>query len=155
MFTLSYTSTWLYKSFCNTTGFIGTTKRITQLSSLIKNDKLKITFCCFTDPKLPWLFYSTTNEINIQLGETIKINYTIKNLSNKSVIAEAIYNVSPHTVGKYFNKVQCFCFNKIFINAYEKISLPLIFNINPLVKHDINTKSIKTITLNYTLNKIN
>ncbi len=67
----------------------------------------------------------------------------ITNISNNSdnyVVGEAIYNITPFTSSKYFNKLQCFYYNKMIIPPYSNIVLPLVFYIDPDICFDENTK---------------
>ena len=68
---------------------------------------------------LPWRFEPEINSIEVQVGETVTVNYTVTNLSARETVGQASYNVSPPTVGAYFTKVNCFCFTDQRLKAGE------------------------------------
>ena len=59
-------------------------------------------------------------------------------------------NVTPDTVGKYFHKTACFCFNQQTLAAGQQMQFPLTFWVDPAIAKDPDTADIHTITLSYT-----
>ena len=53
--------------------------------------------------------------------------YTAENLSDKEVTGSAIFNVTPVQAGKYFNKIQCFCFEQQTLKAGERVRMPVVY----------------------------
>ncbi|MFP3039892.1 MAG: cytochrome c oxidase assembly protein, partial [Candidatus Hodgkinia cicadicola] len=100
-------------------------------------------------------FKCNINYVILSPGEIIKIDYRIKNSNREYWVCEASYNVTPFIASKYFNKLQCFCFNKIIIPPNANIILPLIFFIDPAICFDENTKDLDQLTLTYIMNSIN
>ena len=58
--------------------------------------------------------------------------------------------MSPDQVGKYFKKIQCFCFTEQTLKAGESVDMPVVFFVDPKIKDDPDTKDIDEITLSYT-----
>jgi cytochrome c oxidase assembly protein subunit 11 len=65
----------------------------------------------------------------------------------------AVYNVTPFLAGKYFNKVECFCFQEQTLLPNEKALMPVLFHISPEIETDPDLKDLKEITLSYTFYK--
>ena len=53
-----------------------------------------------------------------------------------TITAQASYNVSPPTVGAYFNKINCFCFTEQRIKAGETRDMTVVFYVDPAIAKD-------------------
>jgi cytochrome c oxidase assembly protein subunit 11 len=58
--------------------------------------------------------------------------------------------VTPAQAGKYFTKIQCFCFTQQTLQPGEQVRMPVIFYIDPKIATDPDTRSVEEITLSYT-----
>lgn len=139
----------LYSAFCEATGFNGTTQRADRAPGAVPG-QVKVEFDANVHPGLPWRFEPEQNEVTIAPGAKTKIFYRAENLSGRSITGQAVYNVSPDTVGKYFKKIQCFCFSEQTLKPGEKVDMPVIFFVDPAIKKDPDTKDVHEITLSYT-----
>ena len=79
------------------------------------------------------------------------IKFQINNESTEQLKVVSTFNVSPPSAGKYFNKLECFCFEKQSIKSLDKKKYNLSYYIDPEILNDPATKNIKDITLSYTL----
>ena len=86
---------------------------------------------------------------NVHPGKTYSVIYTLKNLSGKPLLAQAVPSYGPPRAGKWFRKTHCFCFDQITMAAGEVRQEPVVFVIDPSVPEDINT-----IALSYTFFEI-
>jgi cytochrome c oxidase assembly protein subunit 11 len=139
----------LYQAFCEATGFNGTTQRADKAPGAVAG-QIGVRFDANIHPGLPWRFEPEQNTVRIKPGAQTKIFYRAQNLSARAWTGQAVYNVSPDTVGKYFKKIQCFCFSEQTLKAGETVDMPVIFFVDPAIKKDPDTKDIDEITLSYT-----
>lgn len=147
---MAYAAVPLYDMFCKVTGYNGTTKRVEQASDVILDRTVKVTFDANTAPGLPWDFKPVQREIELKIGETVQVEFEATNLSKKPTTGQAVFNVTPMAAGAYFNKVQCFCFTETTLQPGEKMTMPVVFFVDPEIVNTVETKDINTLTLSYT-----
>ena len=63
----------------------------------------------------------------------------------------SVFNVTPLQAGKYFNKIECFCFDEQTLSAKEEVSMPVSFFIDPSIKDDKFINDLSEITISYTM----
>jgi cytochrome c oxidase assembly protein subunit 11 len=146
----AYGSVPLYQLFCQVTGYGGTTRVATQAASHVLTRKIKIRFDANAAPDVPWTFVAEKPEVELGLGENGLAFYKVKNNSDRAVTAVATYNVTPHKVGPYFQKLECFCFQDRTLQPGETMELPVIFYVDPALATDKNVKEVTEVTLSYT-----
>ncbi|MDQ0422925.1 cytochrome c oxidase assembly protein subunit 11 [Peteryoungia aggregata LMG 23059] len=147
---MAYAAVPLYQLFCQVTGYGGTTQRVEQVSDVVLDRTITVTFDANASPGLNWDFKAVDKKVTPRIGETVQITYTATNNSSKPVSGEAIFNVTPGEAGAYFNKVQCFCFTKTTLQPGETLEMPVVFFVDPAIVEAEETKGIGTITLSYT-----
>ena len=146
---LAFASVPLYRIFCEATGFDGTTGRALKAPGAVAGS-IRVRFDANVDPKLAWRFEPEQETVTVQPGARTQIFYDATNLTARSITAQAVYNVSPTQVGKYFNKIQCFCFSEQTLKPGEHVRMPVIFFVDPKLRTDPDTSDIDEITLSYT-----
>ena len=146
---LAFASSPLYRAFCEATGFDGTTQRADKAPGAIAG-QVGVRFDANIQPGLPWRFEPEQTTVRIKPGAQTKIFYRAQNLSARTWTGQAVYNVSPDQVGKYFKKIQCFCFTEQTLKAGETVDMPVVFFVDPAIKKDPDTRDIDEITLSYT-----
>jgi cytochrome c oxidase assembly protein subunit 11 len=139
----------LYRAFCEATGLNGTTQRADRAPGAVAG-QVKVQFDANTHPGLPWRFEPEQVSVNVAPGAQTKIFYSAQNLSARAITGQAVYNVSPDIVGKYFKKIQCFCFSEQTLQPGQKVDMPVVFFVDPAITKDPDTKDIHEITLSYT-----
>ena len=151
MFFLSFAAVPLYKLFCQVTGFGGTPKIANfEDQTRVSEKKIKIEFNSDINKELNWYFKPTQRSIKTKIGESTLAYYEVKNNGNKSLSGVATYNILPYEAGKYFNKVDCFCFENQTLDPGEEVLLPVNFYIDTKILEDPTIKHINTIVLSYT-----
>lgn len=148
---LSFASVPLYRLFCKVTGYGGTpkTEDVAQ-SETISDEMITVRFDSNVSSKLPWDFKPVQHEIQVRLGEETLIHYSAENRSADPVVGMATYSVTPFKAAPYFNKIDCFCFTEQRLNPGEKVSMPVLFYVDPEIFKDPGTKDVRKITLSYT-----
>lgn len=148
---MSFAAVPLYKVFCQVTGFGGTT----QVSASAPAEKdvldriINIKFNADVSRNLLWTFHSDERDINLRLGQQGLMSFSAQNTDQVPVTAVAVYNVAPPKAGKYFHKIQCFCFGEQSLNPGEKATYPVVFFVDPALDKDPNMDDVSTITLSY------
>ena len=150
MIGLAFASVPLYSLFCRVTGFGGTTQTAAALPDRIIDRIVTVKFNADTGLNMPWEFKPDLREVNVRMGERGLASFTAHNTSNKPVAGTALYNVTPPKAGQYFHKIQCFCFDQQILAPNQKVSMPVMFYIDPAMDDDPNMKDVKVITLSYT-----
>ena len=83
-----------------------------------------------------------TRLINLHPGETYSVIYEIKNLSGRPLSGQAIPSYGPARAGRWFRKLECFCFSQMTLAANETRELPVVFAIDSALPNDIHTISL-------------
>jgi cytochrome c oxidase assembly protein subunit 11 len=146
---LAFASAPLYRMFCEYTGFDGTPQRAERAPGAVAG-QVGVRFDANVHPGLPWRFEPEQTTVRVKPGAKTQIFYRAQNLSAKTLTGQAVFNVSPDQVGKYFKKIQCFCFTEQTLKAGEAKDMPVIFFVDPAIKKDPDTKNVDEITLSYT-----
>ena len=151
MFFLTFAAVPLYKLFCQVTGYGGTPKIVNFKDQIdISEKKIKIEFNSDVNKKLNWSFKPEQRSMESKIGDSILAFYKAKNNGNKSITGIATYNILPFEAAKYFNKVDCFCFEDQTLEPGEEVVLPINFYIDPKILDDPSVKHLNSIVLSYT-----
>lgn len=151
---LAYASVPLYDLFCRVTGFGGTTQQADIAPDLILDKTITVRFDANTNRDLPWEFKPEQNTVTVRIGEQALAYYTATNISNQPITGTSTFNVTPPKAGGYFNKIECFCFERQLIEPGETIRFPVVFFVDPAIVDDKNTREVETITLSYTFFRV-
>ena len=149
MIGVAFASVPLFRIFCEATGFAGTPQRAERAPGAVAG-QVGVRFDANVHPGLPWRFEPKQTTVRVKPGAQTQIFYRAQNLSAKSITGQAVFNVSPDQVGKYFKKIQCFCFTEQTLKAGEAKDMPVVFFVDPKIKQDPDTRDIDEITLSYT-----
>jgi cytochrome c oxidase assembly protein subunit 11 len=150
---LGYASVPLYRAFCEATGFAGTTQRAetdTVPGAVLSGKTISVRFDGNHVPTLPWDFAPEKPRELVTIGEREIAFFAAKNLSKTAITGRASFNVTPTQAGKYFTKIQCFCFTEQRLNPGQQVRMPVIFFVDPKILDDPDANDIAEITLSYT-----
>ena len=147
MFGFGYTLVPFYRAICNALG----------LNSLLKPDVvvgntqvdtsrlLTIEFDANLRSNLPWTFTPAEKSVQVHPGALTEVTYEVRNRSDRPVTGQAIPSYGPQLAGRYFKKLDCFCFTQQTLAPGETRLMPVVFTIDGGLPEDV-----KTITLSYT-----
>ena len=146
---LAFASVPLYRMFCELTGFDGTPRRAEKAPGAVAG-QIGVRFDANVHPGLPWRFEPEQETVEVAPGAQTKIFYRAQNLTARTITGQAAFNVTPDQVGKYFNKIQCFCFTEQTLKPGQTVDMPVVFFVDPKILKDDDTKDVHEITLSYT-----
>jgi cytochrome c oxidase assembly protein subunit 11 len=149
MVALTYASVPLYRLFCQVTGLAGTTQIAAKAPGAVAATQITVRFDANVASNMPWRF-TPPAPVQVHLGEQRQIAYIAVNLSKEPVLGTATFNVTPFETGKYFNKIQCFCFTEQLLQPGERKEFPVVFFVDPSMADDDDANNILEITLLYT-----
>lgn len=149
MLGLAFASVPLYRIFCQITGFGGTPMKADAAPGAVAGE-VGVRFDANINPALPWKFVPEQETVRIQPGARTIIYYRSTNLVARRTTGRAIFNVSPAVAGKYFSKIDCFCFTEQTLKPGESVRMPVVFFVDPKLREDPATRNIDEITLSYT-----
>ncbi len=158
MLGLGYASVPLYRLFCQVTGFGGTTMNATEsdaqrAAAAATGQKISIRFDATTAMGMPWTFRPAQTTDTVTIGERDIATYIARNDSDRPITGVASFNVEPEQAGKYFNKIQCFCFTEQTLQPGQEVTMPVLYFVDPAALDDPNMQGVEQITLSYTFHR--
>jgi len=98
---------------------------------------------------LPWRFRPLQAAVKVHPGELVTIAYEVSNIRDEPITGQAVPSYGPQRAGKFFRKLDCFCFTQQTLQAGEKRTMPVAFVVDAELPAEITT-----ITLSYTFFEI-
>jgi cytochrome c oxidase assembly protein subunit 11 len=155
---LGFAAVPLYNLFCRVTGFGGTTQRYDPAAAAevpqVLSQTISVRFDANVSPKLPWKFYPEHPTDTVSIGARDMAIFIAQNNSPHAVAGTASFNVTPDAAGKYFTKIQCFCFTEQKLEAGQQVRMPVLFFVDPKIMDDPDARDIQEITLSYTFHPV-
>jgi cytochrome c oxidase assembly protein subunit 11 len=141
----------LYDVFCKLTGLNGKTVGLGGITTGMRTaspiDLQRIVTVEFTGtvmPGLAWEVEPVLTRLDLHPGELHQARYRVRNLSERTIVGQAVPSVSPGQAALNFEKLDCFCFRQQTLAPGETKELPLTFIVKPELDRDV-----RTITLSY------
>ena len=149
MFGFGYALVPLYDLICDVTGLNGKTGQISEAESLSQEADttriIKIQFIASVGSGAPWDFYPTVFEMDVHPGGVYNTTFKAVNKTSLPLVGQAVPSLVPREASLYFNKTECFCFNRQDFKPGESRDMPVQF----VVDRDI-PKHIDSLVLSYT-----
>jgi|SRR5690554_2168467 len=136
-----------YEKICDVTGL----NNLLRAADAPKNTQVDrsrvvtIEFDANTHQDLPWRFRPQQNVLKVHPGELATVAYEVVNTRDHPVTGQAVPSYGPQLAGRYFMKMECFCFSQQTLQGGEQRVMPVAFVIDPDLPEDVNT-----IVLSYT-----
>lgn len=127
---------------------------VSFFSNSRNSDDLYQIYCIYFDTKILGnshvFFFILQPKLFVVPGETSLCFFRVFNNNVYGVHTFSTYTVFPYEYAVFINKIQCFCFEELFISPFETLELPLLFYIHPDI-HYFNSSGNLEITLEYIL----
>jgi cytochrome c oxidase assembly protein subunit 11 len=151
MFGFGFALVPFYKKICEVTGINQVVKGGELVNTQIETGRLiRIEFDSNLQGNIPWTFRPLQTSVRVHPGEMTIVDYEIRNNSTRTMTAQAIPSYGPVRAGRYFKKLECFCFTQQTLQPGETRRMPVQFVIEPGLPDDFNT-----ITLSYSFFEVN
>jgi cytochrome c oxidase assembly protein subunit 11 len=149
----SFAAVPFYSWFCRVTGYAGTTglAAAPEAAAGVVERTVTVHFDANTDPGMPWQFRPKQRSVTLRLGETGLAFFEAHNPTDRVIAGQAGFNVVPFSVGGYFDKIACFCFDLQVLGPGERVDMPVSFYVDPAMLDDLETRGVTDITLSYTM----
>lgn len=151
----SFAAVPFYRLFCQMTGYGGTPRIVpaAQAAPSKSGKTITVRFNADVAKDMPWRFAPEQASVTLPLGESGLAFFSARNMADRAITGQAVYNVTPNKAARYFNKTQCFCFVDYRLGPGQKADLPVSFYVDPRIAQDPETEDVRTITLSYTFFK--
>ena len=147
---LSFAAVPLYRMFCRATGYGG---RPDALPACRRPCSINMVMSASMPMSIrACLGASSPVEPKVTLQASARRSSRISGATNnsKETEAAAVFNVAPEVIGRYFTKIECFCFKQQTLASRASVEMPVTFFVDPKIVDDEDTKNVSEITLSYT-----
>ncbi len=146
---LAFAAVPLYRVFCQATGLAGTPAVAEAAPGAATERRITVRFDANINKALPWRFQPAIREMTVRVGEPGLAHYKAVSLAEATTTGRAVFNVTPLKAGRYFTKIDCFCFQEQRLAAGQSARMPVSFFIDPAILENPNLDDVDTITLSY------
>ncbi len=148
----------LYRLFCQVTGFGGTTQVASEVDASLAaqaatGEMMSIRFDASTAYDMPWTFSPAQSTDTVAIGQRDMAVYVAKNNDSEPITGTATFNVEPSQAGRYFHKIQCFCFTEQTLQPGQEVNMPVLYYVDPAIRDDEFMADVEQITLSYTFHR--
>jgi len=146
MFGFGFALVPLYKQICEATGFRDLTRpdQVAANSQVDTHRTITIVFDANIRSELAWQFKPEQLQVTVHPGQLTQVMYDVTNTSGRAITGQAVPSYGPAVAGRYFRKLECFCFKQQHFEAGEARRMPVVFVVDPQLPNEVNT-----ITLSY------
>jgi cytochrome c oxidase assembly protein subunit 11 len=147
MFGFGYAMVPFYRALCEAMGL----NNVVKADQPVENTQvdsgrfLTIEFDTNLRSNLPWTFTAVEKSVRIHPGALTQVTFEVRNRSDRPVTGQAIPSFGPQLAGRYFKKLDCFCFTQQTLAPGEVRLMPVVFVVEAGLPQDVNT-----VTLSYT-----
>lgn len=139
----------IYRKICEVTGINLLTGRDPASEARLRNTQVdtsrKVVIEFDANRQGPWRFKPRVNHLTVHPGELVTVEYDLVNLQDHAMAGQAIPSFAPMQAARYFNKIECFCFEQQTLGGGETRQFPVVFFVDPQLPPEVTQ-----ITLSYT-----
>ena len=107
MFGFGFALVPLYDVFCDITGLNGKTGEQYVSETPVQIDtsrEIKVDFLANLNAEMPWDFEPLTRSVRVHPGEASRIEYVVRNNTDRDIVGQAIPSVAPGLAAAYFRR---------------------------------------------------
>ncbi|MEJ2577269.1 MAG: cytochrome c oxidase assembly protein [Gammaproteobacteria bacterium] len=150
MFGFGYLLVPLYDVFCEITGLNGKTGRVAEAAIEARYEEdtertVTVQFVANNNQGMPWAVVPQVATMDVRPGRVYATSFRASNPTSRDMVGQAVPSVAPTVASRFFNKTECFCFDRQPLEAGETKDMPLRFVVSPALP-----KHVETLTLAYT-----
>ncbi len=152
MFGFAFAMVPLYQLYCSITGsnsIASNSGRVTaeqyRSDNVNQQRTVMVEFDVTLNNDIPFSVNPAIKSIEVHPGEAITTAYIVKNLSDDTIIMQAVPGITPWQATAFFHKTECFCFTQQTLLAEEEKEMGLRFMVDADLPEDI-----EVLTLSYT-----
>ncbi len=91
---------------------------------------------------MAWRFKPLVNHVSVHPGELTTVEYEVVNVRDVPVTGQAVPSYGPQIAGRYFKKLDCFCFTQQTLQPGETRRMPVTFVVDPKVPKDMSSIAV-------------
>ncbi|MEI8302096.1 MAG: cytochrome c oxidase assembly protein [Burkholderiales bacterium] len=149
MFGFGYAMVPIYRAICEVTGVGLMTQRDEKAAEFARNTQVDTSRSVVVEfdanSRGAWVFRPKVPSVTVHPGELVTVVYELSSTVSRPTIGQAIPSYAPDGSGKFFRKLECFCFKQQALEANQTREFPVVFVVDPKLPADVTT-----ITLSYT-----
>jgi len=146
MFGFGYALAPFYRAICDALGLNSVVKADALANTQVDTGRLlTVEFDTNLRSNLPWTFVPLERSVRVHPGALTQVVFEVRNRSGRAVTGQAIPSFGPQVAGRYFKKLDCFCFTQQTLAPGEVKRMPVVFVVERDLPQDVNT-----VTLSYT-----
>jgi cytochrome c oxidase assembly protein subunit 11 len=151
MFGFGFALAPMYTKLCELTGLnnLQTSDAAPLNTQVDRSRTITVQFDANLRNELPWSFRPLTKSLQVHPGQLVNVVYEVKNASDSDLFGQAIPSYGPQVAGRYFKKLECFCFTRQELKPNETRQMPVVFVVEAGLPADVHT-----ITLSYTFFRV-
>ena len=146
MFAFGFALVPFYKKICEVAGFNRVIAADTVTNAQVDATRwLTVEFDTNLRSELPWVFRPLEKSVRFHPGELVEVTFEVENRSTRAITGQAIPSYGPQVAGRYFKKLDCFCFTQQTLQPGEVRRMPVVFVIERTLPDDVSY-----VTMSYT-----
>lgn len=138
-----------YETICEVTGINDLLKPAEVVNTQVDLSRTVTIQFDANNHDLPWRFRPLQTTVKVHPGELVTVAYEVSNTRPEAVTGQAVPSYGPQLAGRFFRKMECFCFTQQTLKAGETRTMPVAFVVDAELPADVSV-----ITLSYTFFEI-